>query len=133
MCNRSDESQRHRVRPAAARVSKATLYVLHAVPASMPLSWRASERLELLTELRTRAEREGVAVRVVRQHGDPAGVIVLHPHSKKADVVVLDSNRRRGWQRFREGSVVERVLRRVGSADCSVDIAAGTRVTADGK
>ena len=32
----------------------------------------------------------------------------------KADLVVLGSNRRRGWQRFREGSVGERVLRRAG-------------------
>ena len=48
-----------------ARVSKAKLYVLHAVPANMPFSWRASDRLELLTELRKRAERAGVAVRVV--------------------------------------------------------------------
>ena len=61
-----------------ARVSKAKLYVLHAVPANMPFSWRASDRLELLTELRIRAERAGVAVRVVEQHGDPARVIVLH-------------------------------------------------------
>ena len=60
------------------RVSKAKLYVLHVVPANMPFSWRASDRLELLTELRIRAEREGVAVRVVEQHGDPARVIVLH-------------------------------------------------------
>jgi K+-sensing histidine kinase KdpD len=51
-------------------------------------------------------------VRTVEQHGDPAGTIVLHANSRKADLVVLGSNRRRGWQRFREGSVGERVLRR---------------------
>ena len=95
-----------------ACVSKARLYILHAVPANYPFSWHQSERLELLTSLRQRAEREGVMVRTVEQHGDPAGTIVLHANSRKADLVVLGSNRRRGWQRFREGSVGERVLRR---------------------
>ena len=86
---------------SVARVSKARLYILHAVPATKPFSWRARERLDLLTRLRQRAEREGVPVRVVEQHGDPAGIIVLHANSRKADLVVLGSNRRRGWQRFR--------------------------------
>jgi len=95
-----------------ARVSKARLYILHAVPANYRFSWHQSERLELLTSLRQRAERQGVLVRIVEQHGDPASTIVLHANSRKADLVVLGSNRRRGWQRFREGSVGERVLRR---------------------
>jgi nucleotide-binding universal stress UspA family protein len=99
-----------------ARVSKARLYILHAVPASHPFSWHQGKRLELLTGLRQRAERDGVAVRTVEQHGDPAGVIVLHANARKADLVVLGSNRRRGWQRFREGSVGERVLRRAAWA-----------------
>ncbi len=94
-----------------ARVSGARLYILHAVPANYPFSWQGSERLELLTNLRKRAEREGVPVRTVEQHGDPARTIVLHANSRKADLVVLGSNRRRGWRRFREGSVGERVLR----------------------
>lgn len=95
-----------------ARASGARLYILHAVPANYPFSWHAKERLELLTSLRKRAEREGVPVRTVEQHGDPARVIVLHANSRKADLVVLGSNRRRGWKRFKEGSVGERVLRR---------------------
>ena len=99
-----------------ARVSGARLYILHAVPDNHPYSWHAKERLELLTNLRQRAEREGVPVRTVEQHGDPAGVIVLHANSRKADLVVLGSNRRRGWRRFREGSVGERVLRRAAWA-----------------
>ena len=99
-----------------ARVSKARLYILHAVPANYPFSWQQSERLEFLTGLRARAERKGVLVRTVEQHGDPARTIVLHANSRKADLVVLGSNRRRGWQRFREGSVGERVLRRAAWA-----------------
>ena len=99
-----------------ARVSKARLYVLHAVPADETFSSHQSERLRLLTSLRQRAERQGVPIRIVEQQGDPAGVIVLHANARKADLVVLGSNRRRGWQRFREGSVGERVLRRAAWA-----------------
>ena len=99
-----------------ARVSGARLYILHAVPKNHPFSWQASQRLELLASLRQRAEREEVPVRVVEQHGDPARVIVLHANSRRADLVVLGSNRRRGWQRFREGSVGERVLRQAAWA-----------------
>ena len=99
-----------------ARGSRAKLYVLHAVPSNQRFSARATERLELWADFRQRAEREGVPLRVVEQHGDPAGVIVLHANSRQADLVVLGSNRRRGWQRFRQGSVGERVLRRAAWA-----------------
>ena len=81
------------------------------------------------SDARERAEREGVRVRTVEQHGDPARVIVLHANSRKADLVVLGSNRRRGWQRFREGSVGERVLRRAAWAVLIVpwDVPTGKR------
>jgi nucleotide-binding universal stress UspA family protein len=95
-----------------AIISEAKLHILHATPASVPFSWRARERLRYLTELRERAEAAGVKVRVDEQHGDPARVIVLHANARKMDLVVLGSNRRRGWRRLREGSVSERVLRR---------------------
>jgi hypothetical protein len=39
---------------------------------------------------------------------------VLHANARKVDIVILGSNRRRGWRRLREGSVAERVLRRAG-------------------
>ncbi len=94
-----------------AVISEAKLYLLHATPANVPFSRRASERLRYLTELRERAEAAGVKVRVDEQHGDPARVIVLHANARKMDLVVLGSNRRRGWRRLREGSVAERVLR----------------------
>lgn len=95
-----------------AVAGKAWLFLLHAIPSRVPFSSRADERLEYLTELRERAEAAGVKVRVEEQHGDPARVIVLHANARKVDLVVLGSNRRRGWERFREGSVAERVLRR---------------------
>jgi nucleotide-binding universal stress UspA family protein len=39
-------------------------------------------------------------------------VIVLYADARKVHLVVLGSNRRRGWRRLREASVSERVLRR---------------------
>jgi nucleotide-binding universal stress UspA family protein len=95
-----------------AVIADAQLFLLHATPANVRFSSRAQERLKYLTELRERAEAAGVKVRIEEQHGDPAGLIVLHANSRKVDIVVLGSNRRRGWRRFREGSVSERVLRR---------------------
>lgn len=95
-----------------AIIGNARLFILHATPAEVPTSWRARERLQYLTELRERAEAAGVKVRVEEQHGDPARVIVLHANARDVDIVILGSNRRRGWQRLREGSVAERVLRR---------------------
>jgi nucleotide-binding universal stress UspA family protein len=95
-----------------AVVSEAKLHLLHATPANVPFARRASERLRYLTELRERAEAAGVKVQVDEQHGDPARAIVLQANGKNIDLVVLGSNRRRGWRRLREGSVAERVLRR---------------------
>lgn len=95
-----------------AIISEAKLHLLHATPANLRFSWRAAERLQYLTGLRKRAESAGVKVRVDEQHGDPARVIVLHANARKVDLVVLGSNRRRGWRRLREGSISERVLRR---------------------
>ena len=95
-----------------AIASGAKLHLLHATPGNVPFSRRADERFRHLPELRERAKAAGVKVRVDEQHGDPAGVIVLHANAKKVDLVVLGSNRRRGWNRVREGSVAERVLRR---------------------
>jgi len=95
-----------------AVISDARLFLLHATPAKVPFSTRARERLTYLTQLRERAHAADVKVRVEEQHGDPASLIVLHANSRKVDLVVLGSNRRRGWRRVREGSVSERVLRR---------------------
>jgi len=67
-----------------ARANGGRLYVLHAVPPQYPFSWHQTERLELLTSLRERAERAGVPVRTVEQHGDPARTIVLHANARRA-------------------------------------------------
>ena len=95
-----------------AILGNARLFILHATPTNVPFSRRAAERLQYLTALRERAEAKGVKVRVEEQHGDPARLIVLHANARKVDIVILGSHRRRGWRRFREGSVAETVLRR---------------------
>jgi nucleotide-binding universal stress UspA family protein len=95
-----------------ALIADARLFLLHATPGKLPFSTRAGERLVYLAQLRDRARATGVKVRVEEQHGDPASLIVLHADSRKVDLVVLGSNRRRGLRRFKEGSVSERVLRR---------------------
>src|SRR4051812_19835614 len=82
-----------------AVLGNARLFILHATPANVPFSRRADERLEYLTELKNRAEAAGVKVRVEEQHGDPADVIVVHANARNVDIVILGSNRRRGWQR----------------------------------
>jgi nucleotide-binding universal stress UspA family protein len=94
-----------------AAANHGRLYVLHVVPDTRPFSWQQKDRFEILGRVKQRADRAGVPVRIVEQHADPARAIELHANATKAQLVVLGSNRRRGWQRFREGSVGERVLR----------------------
>jgi nucleotide-binding universal stress UspA family protein len=55
-----------------AIISDAKLHLLHATPANVRFSWRATERLQYLTRLRKRAEAAGVKVRVEEQHRDSA-------------------------------------------------------------
>ena len=82
-----------------ARIGNARLFILHAVPAKVPFSSRAEERLAYLGGLRERAEAVGVRARVEEQHGDPARVIVLHANARDVDIVILGSNKRLGWRR----------------------------------
>ena len=95
-----------------AHASGAELYLLHAVPANRPFSFRAGERLERAAALRQRAAAVGVRAEIVEQHGDPAEIIVLHADARAVDLIVMGTQRRTGWARWRERSVAERVLRR---------------------
>ena len=97
---------------ALAKTSGAELYLLHAVPANQPFSFRAAERLRRSVELRKRAEAAGVSAVTAEQHGDPAEIIVLHADARPVDFIVMSTKRRTGWARFRQPSVAERVLRR---------------------
>jgi len=97
---------------ALAKASGAELYLLHAVPANRRFSCRAAERLQRSIELRERAQAAGVKVQMAEQHGDPAEIIVLHADARPVDLIVMGTERRTGWARFRRPSVAERVLRR---------------------
>lgn len=96
---------------ALARSSGAELYVLHAVPANQPFSFRGSQRLERMADMRKRAEDAGVRVQTVEQHGDPAEIIQLHANARAMDLIVMGSEARRGWG-HRRSVVTERVIRR---------------------
>lgn len=93
-----------------ARCSGAELYVLHAVPAERPFSFRAAERLRGMADLRKRAADAGVAVQTVEQHGEAADIIALHANTRSVDLIVMSDRVRRRWGR--RSSVAERVLRR---------------------
>jgi nucleotide-binding universal stress UspA family protein len=94
---------------ALSRLHDAELLVVHAVPTDRPFKWHARERIALIGSLRHAAEAAGVRFKVSVQHGDPAGVILLHANSRKADLIVLGSSGRSGLDRFRFGSVAETV------------------------
>jgi nucleotide-binding universal stress UspA family protein len=68
-----------------------------------------------IAALRHTAEAAGVSLRVSVQHGDPAGVIVLHANARGFDLVIVGTHQRVGMGRLREGSVAERVIQRVTS------------------
>jgi nucleotide-binding universal stress UspA family protein len=68
-----------------------------------------------IATLRHAAESEGVSLKVSVQHGDPAGVIVLHANARAFDLVVVGTHQRVGMGRLRDGSVAERVIQRVTS------------------
>ena len=63
----------------------------------------------MIAALRQAAEAAGVRFKVSVQHGDPAGVILLHARSRRPDLIVLGTNQRTGFERFRLGSVAEAV------------------------
>ena len=95
-----------------ARVSGAEVYLLHAVPANQRFSIGATERLRRTAEFRDRAERMGVTLQAVEQHGDPAEIIELHANARDVDLIVMGAERHRKPKWLRRSSITERVLRR---------------------
>lgn len=94
---------------ALSRVHDAELMVVHAVPAERPFGWHAPERIALLGSLRGAAQTAGVRFKASVQHGDPAGVILLHANASRADLIVMGTSERSWLDRFRFGSVAETV------------------------
>jgi universal stress protein E len=87
----------------------AELVVVQAVPLNQAFSWHARERHALTAKLRNRADQAHVEFKDRVQQGDPAEIILLHARSLRPDVIVMGTHQRRGVDRFRAGSVAERV------------------------
>jgi len=100
---------------ALSREHNAELTVVQAVPVTESFNLRGRARMTHIAALRQAAETEGVSLRVSVQHGDPAGVIVLHANARPFDLVIVGTHQRVGMGRLREGSVAERVAQRVKS------------------
>ena len=94
---------------ALSRMHDAELLVVHAVPTDRSFNWDGRERIALIGSLRRAAQAEGVRFKVSVQHGDPAGVILLHARARRPDLIVLGTSKRPRLDRFRFGSVAEAV------------------------
>ena len=92
----------------------AQLVLVHAVSRDYPYSWGAVERVAALATLRERAEAQGVPVSAPVQHGEIAGVLLLHARAQAPDLIVLGSHEPVGLARLRFNSIADRVVR--GSA-----------------
>ena len=97
---------------ALSRDRNAELTAVHAIPVSERFNWRARERIAKTAALRSAAEAAGVRLRVAEQHGDPAGVILLHANAGRFDLIVLGTHARTGVERLRAGSIAEQVTQR---------------------
>ncbi len=102
---------------ALSRDRNAELTAVHAIPVSERFNWRARERIAKTAALRAAAEAAGVRLRVTEQHGDPAGVILLHANAGRFDLIVVGTHARMGVERLRTGSIAEQVTQR---AKCPV-------------
>ena len=114
---------------ALSRLHDAELLVVHAVPTDRAFRWDGRERIALIGSLRHAAQAAGVRFRVSVQHGDAAGVILLHAKSRQVDLIVLGSSTRSGLDRFRFGSVAETVARE--ATQPVLVVPAGTGKTGD--
>jgi nucleotide-binding universal stress UspA family protein len=115
---------------ALARLSEADVVVLHVFAAFMPPAtlgtypaWMLQvpeARDTIAQELRSMLEPYttiGTPLRLHTAAGDPAGEIVRHASELQADLIVMGTHGRGGFDRFTLGSVTEKVLRK---APCPV-------------
>jgi nucleotide-binding universal stress UspA family protein len=112
---------------ALGRERNAELTVVHAVPSAQPFGWHARKRIAAIAAFRRTAEAAGVRFKVSVQHGNPAGVILLHARSRRPHVIVMGTHQRTGVERFRAGSIAETVALR---AACPVLIVPGASAVA---
>jgi nucleotide-binding universal stress UspA family protein len=117
---------------ALTRWYSGRLTVLTVVPTFDPVPLRSASldgamqlvqppsREEVLEHLRRTVEAAGasqVPATLVAEPGDPFRTIVGHAASTAADLIVMGTHGRTGWERFMIGSIAEKVLRK---APCPV-------------
>lgn len=107
---------------ALSGARNAELTVVQAVPKDRPFRWHARERMAMEAALQRAAKDAGVRLKVSVQHGNPAGVILLHARARRPHLVVIGTHQRTGLTRFRIGSIAETVTLR---AACPVLIVPG--------
>lgn len=90
-----------------ARVSGAELTLVHAVPRDRSFPRKLREHLRDFADLRHAALADGVSVGVSVQHGNPANVLARHADARRADLIVLGTNGRTGWDRIKTRSVAQ--------------------------
>ena len=122
------------------------LTVLHVVPTFEPMEVRAgalfdpvqfvypmtAEQIE--ERLRDAVRAAGVTLdraRVAARAGEPTDVILNEVRATEADVVVMATHGRRGWDRLMLGSVAEKVLRSARWPVLTVPPLAGALAKAD--
>lgn len=82
--------------------------------------------LKVLSELKTKAEAQGVQAEVIQASGDPGVVICDRAKAEQADLIIVGSHGRRGLDELLVGSVSSYVMHR---ASCSVMIVHGKSQT----
>ena len=97
---------------ALSRARNAELTVVHAVPKDQPFRSNAHKRIAMLAALRQAAAEAGIRLKVSVQHGNPAGVILLHARARHPDLIVIGTHQRTGLERLRSGSVAETITLR---------------------
>jgi nucleotide-binding universal stress UspA family protein len=95
-----------------ARANAAELSLVHVVRRDYSFSRNARECLRDLAELRNIAKTQGVTAVVSVQSGSPGNAIASRAAARQAGLIVIGTKGRTGWDRFRKGSVAERLLRR---------------------
>jgi nucleotide-binding universal stress UspA family protein len=129
---------------ALARWYDAEVVVLHAVPLWPSLSelppyvnpvvLEPEMREQLTADLGRFVEpftSRQVAVRMEIDTGDPTDVILAHAADGRADLVVMGTHGRRGFERWAIGSVTEKVLRRAACPVLTIRLGAEPRISAE--
>lgn len=94
---------------ALSRHHDAELIAVQAVPNHHTFRRDARARVALHAKLRQQAQQANVDLSVRVQSGNPAEIVLLHARSLRPDLIVMGTHQRRGLERFRVGSVAERV------------------------